>query len=180
MTTGAPPLPTIRRLLAATFLAGSVGTGAELLLMEHTEGVWQNAPLALLGLGCLTGAALAITTRRAVRQTFRVLMLLFASSGIAGAVLHYDGNVEFERELNPEASGFTLFREAMKGATPALAPGTMILLGAVGWAYYRTTVALLDSTADDAVAIASKNDTNRRGSGAAYDRKFSTQRKPIG
>jgi hypothetical protein len=45
--------------------------------------------------------------------------------------------VEFERELNPDASGFSLFRDAMMGATPALAPGTMILLGAVGWAYGR-------------------------------------------
>ena len=28
-----------------------------------------------------------------------------------------------------------LFRESMKGATPALAPGTMMLLGALGFGY---------------------------------------------
>jgi hypothetical protein len=46
--------------------------------------------------------------------------------------LHYQGNVEFERELAPDASGLPLVWEALKGATPALAPGTMMLLGAVG------------------------------------------------
>jgi hypothetical protein len=126
-----------RRLLALTFLLGSLGTGAEILLMEHTADLWQNVPLVLLALGCGIFAALAITANRSLRRVFYGIMLLFAVSGLAGAVLHYDGNVEFERELNPDASGFPLFREAMMGATPALAPGTMILLGAVGWAYGR-------------------------------------------
>ena len=105
--------------------------------MEHTEDLWQNVPLVLLALGCGIFAVLAMTGRAAVRRAFHAVMLLFAASGMAGAVLHYEGNVEFERELNPDSSGFSLFRDAMMGATPALAPGTMILLGAVGWAYGR-------------------------------------------
>jgi hypothetical protein len=129
-----------RRLLALTFLLGSVGTGAELLLMEHTEDLWQNVPLVLLALGCGIFAALAMTASVSVRRAFHGVMILFAASGIAGTLLHYDGNVEFERELNPDASGIALFRDAMMGATPALAPGTMILLGAVGWAYGRLNV----------------------------------------
>ena len=40
-----------------------------------------------------------------------------------------------ERELNPDLSGVALFSESMRGATPALAPGTMILLGALGFGY---------------------------------------------
>jgi hypothetical protein len=126
-----------RRLLALTFLFGSLGTGTELLLMEHTEGFWQNVPLVLLGLGAFALALLASTHGRAVRRAFQLLMMVFAASGTAGVVLHYDGNVQFERELNPDSAGFALFREAMQGATPALAPGTMVLLGAVGFAYSR-------------------------------------------
>jgi hypothetical protein len=104
----------LRRILGATFFFGSAGTGTELLLLEHVEGIWQIFPIV-------------------------VLMGIFAISGLVGVVLHYQGNVAFELELSPDAEGFDLFWEAMHGATPALAPGTMILLGAVGLAYARLT-----------------------------------------
>jgi hypothetical protein len=52
-----------------------------------------------------------------------------------GTFLHYRGNVEFELELTPGIRGLALFREAITGATPALAPGAMIVVGLVGLAY---------------------------------------------
>jgi hypothetical protein len=40
--------------------------------------------------------------------------------------------------MNPALAGFELVRESLSGATPALAPGTMIQLGLIGLAYtYR-------------------------------------------
>lgn len=122
-------------MLAGTFLLGSLGTGAKLLLLGHTEGIWQKVPLALVASGCL--CLFAAGGGRGARscRTFQAVMGLFVASGVAGIVLHYQGNVEFEMELNPATSGFELFWESMKGATPALAPGAMILLGAVGLAY---------------------------------------------
>jgi hypothetical protein len=40
--------------------------------------------------------------------------------------------------MYPSRSGFELFREAMMGATPALAPGSMIQIALIGLAYsYR-------------------------------------------
>jgi len=62
-------------------------------------------------------------------------MLLFVLSGAFGVLLHYQGNVEFELEMYPTTAGFQLFRKAMTGATPALAPGAMAMLGLVGLAY---------------------------------------------
>jgi hypothetical protein len=121
-----------RRVLTALFLFGSVGTAAELILLEHFEDVWQYAPLLLIGMGCAVLAALALRPSAIGVRVFQVTMFAFIASGIAGIVLHYQGNVEFELELQPDASGFGLFWEAMKGATPALAPGTMVLLGALG------------------------------------------------
>jgi hypothetical protein len=136
-----PELATIRRMLAAIFIVGSIGTGAELILLEHTEGVWQNVPLALIGIACLVVAVLAIKPATSGLRLFQLTMWLFIASGVAGVLLHYQGNVEFELELNPEASGWHLFLESLKGATPALAPGTMTLLGALGLAYtYRFPV----------------------------------------
>jgi hypothetical protein len=65
-------------------------------------------------------------------------MLLFVAGGIAGTLLHYRGNVEFEEEMHPGGTRWELFRGAIQGATPALAPGTMVLLGAIGLLYaYR-------------------------------------------
>ena len=124
-------------MIAAIFLFGSVGTGAELLLMEHTEGVWQNVPLVLVAIGCSGLGVIAIKRGRAQLRAFQIVMALVVASGLAGLWLHYRGNVEFELELRPGSSGLELFRESMMGATPALAPGTMILLGAVGLAYSR-------------------------------------------
>ena len=127
----------VRRVLAALFALGSLGTATELVLMEHTEGVWQNLPLVLIAGAGLAMPALAIWPGRAQLRSLQIVLSLFVVSGVAGILLHYRGNSEFERELNPDAAGIELFWQSMKGATPALAPGTMILLGALGFVYVR-------------------------------------------
>jgi hypothetical protein len=131
-------LTVVRRMLGAMFLFGSIGTGAELVLLEHTEGVWQKAPVVLIAVGGALFAVLAFRPGAIGVRAFQVAMVLFVASGVYGVMLHYQGNVEFELEMQPGAGGVELFWEAMKGATPALAPGTMILLGALGLVYtYR-------------------------------------------
>ena len=62
-------------------------------------------------------------------------MILFVLSGLVGLILHYQGNAEFELEMYPSLNGLELFWEAIRGATPTLAPGTMIQLGLLGWVY---------------------------------------------
>jgi hypothetical protein len=56
-------------------------------------------------------------------------------SSLLGVFLHYRGNVEFELEQSPRATRWALFREAMMGATPALAPGVMVQIGLLGLLY---------------------------------------------
>lgn len=125
------------RLLFGILLLGMSGTLAELLLMEHTDGFWQLVPLVLLAAG-IVGVVLVEATRRAVlRRLVSALMGLFVAAGAAGLVLHYRGNAAFERELSPEVAGWALVREALMGATPALAPGAMALLGLLGLLYTR-------------------------------------------
>ena len=138
MNTGVPQLTAIRRMLAAMFLIGSIGTGLELVLLEHTEDAWQFVPLALIAVGCFALTVFVMRPGIPALRVFQLTMWLFVASGGGGVLLHYQGNIEFERELDPEAAGWPLFWEALKGATPSLAPGTMTLLGAVGLAYaYR-------------------------------------------
>jgi hypothetical protein len=123
----------LHRPLVFLFLLGSLGTAAELLLLEHTEDVWQNAPLVLLGVGCVLAVVMAASPSELALRLFRVVMFGFVASGVIGVGLHFDSNLEFERELQPDAAGLGLVWESFKGATPALAPGTMLLLGGLGW-----------------------------------------------
>ena len=124
-----------RRVTLLILVVAMVGILAELLLIEHFEDLWQIVPLALLtiGFGALGWHARAPGTWSA--RTLRAVMTLFVVAGLLGIFLHYRGNVEFELEQNPGASRWALFREAMQGATPALAPGVMVQIGLLGLLY---------------------------------------------
>jgi hypothetical protein len=134
----APSAPTpsvLRALLLGILLLGLLGTGIELLLLGHTEDLWQWSPLILIGASLVALGWVLIAPRRAGVRVFQAIMALSCLSGAVGTWLHYRGNVEFELEMMPGLRGFPLFREAMSGATPALAPGVMIQLGLLGLAY---------------------------------------------
>ena len=131
-------LSTLRWFLMAIFLTGLVGTGAELLLMGHTDGFWQRVPLVLIVLALAVLCWATLKPGPAVMRVFQGAMLLFVLSGVVGCVLHYQGNVEFELEMYPSRKGLELFGESIMGATPTLAPGMMMTLGLVGLTYtYR-------------------------------------------
>jgi hypothetical protein len=112
-----------------------VGTLAELLLLEHFEDAWQWAPIALLAAALLTMGWHALERGPVSLNVLRVLMVLCVASGLVGVLLHYRGNVEFELEMYPDLSGWKLFKDAMMGATPALAPGAMLQIGLIGLAW---------------------------------------------
>jgi hypothetical protein len=122
----------IQRALLALFTIAALGTGLELILLGHTEQRWQWVPVVLTFAGALAAVAYRFIRGPIARRAFRGTMILFLVSGAVGLALHYQGNVEFALEMDPGARGWTLLREALTGATPALAPGTMMLLGAIG------------------------------------------------
>jgi hypothetical protein len=124
-----------RRIIFIILLVGIVGILIELLLLEHFEDTLQLIPLGLLVLGFASLVWHARVAHRTSARVMRTIMVLYLVSGALGVFLHYRGNVEFERERRPRAGGWTLFREAMMGATPALAPGAMIQLGLLGLLY---------------------------------------------
>jgi hypothetical protein len=112
-----------------------VGVLAELLLLEHFDDVWQVTPLFLLVLGLVVLVWHARARSVLSTRILRAVMTLSVVSGLLGVFLHYRGNVEFELEENPSATRWALFREAMMGATPALAPGVMVQIGLLGLLY---------------------------------------------
>ena len=123
----------LQRSLSAIFIVGVSGTFLELLLLDHTEDFWQLVPLILLASGVII-FLIAILTRLPLKwELFRFLMFIFLLSGFYGFWLHYQTNVEFEKEMYAGLEGMALFMKSMKGATPSLAPGAMIMLALIGW-----------------------------------------------
>ena len=129
----------MRRLLLTILILGLVGTGAELLLLQHTKSSWELIPLVLVGLALVILTWHAITQHSASVRTIQAIMGLFLIAGVAGIALHYQSSMEFKLETNPALSGWPLFWAVVTGKTPpALAPGAMIQLGLLGLVYtYR-------------------------------------------
>lgn len=107
----------------------------ELLLLEHVGDAWQLTPFVVIALSGIALAWHALRPGGASLLYLRATMALSILSGALGVYLHFRGNVAFELEMTPGAAGLPLFRDAMMGATPALAPGTMALVGALGLLY---------------------------------------------
>ena len=124
--------------MLAILTIGVLGTGIELLLLKHTEDWWQWAPIVMLAAALMVTVAVALAPVTAAVRALQALMLLFLITGVVGTWLHYRGNVEWELERMASLGGMELFRAAIMGATPTLAPGTMVQLGLIGLLYtYR-------------------------------------------
>ena len=128
-------LSLIRFGLLSIFLLGLGGTSAELLLLSHTEKVGQFVPLVALGLGLIIVAWYIVSRSATALKSFRWMMGLFVVVAFTGVILHFLGNVEFELKKYPDLSGLSLFWSAITSRVPALAPGTMVLLGLIGWLF---------------------------------------------
>ena len=137
----------IRRVLGLLLLAAFVGTFLELLLLEHDEDASQVIPLALLGSAVPLLLAVVIRPVALTVAVFRVLMVLLIAGGLLGVGLHFNANLEFQRELSPDSTGSELFWKAVAAKSPpALAPGVLAQLGCLGLIYaYRLPVARPDA-----------------------------------
>ncbi|SRR6266545_6676531 len=132
-------LQVVRRFLLAILAIGMAGTAVELLLLKHDEGLTQLIPLVLMGLGLVTIAWHAVRPGSVSARAVRGVMLAFVTAGVAGIYLHYRANVEFQLETDPSLRGGPLLWKVLEAKVPpALAPGVMVQLGLLGFAYtYR-------------------------------------------
>lgn len=127
----------LRQMILALVFLGIVGLLIELLLLEHFDSITQWIPLVSLGLGLATSVAVARRPTRSSMLAFQLMMAVFVVTGLLGLVLHLKGNVEWELERSPDLGGWQLIWEALRGATPVLAPGALAQLGLLGlaWSY---------------------------------------------
>jgi hypothetical protein len=125
----------LRRMLLALVFLGAAGLLVELGLLEHFDSVTQWIPLALLVVVLGATGAVYVRGGPGTVRFFQRVMALCVVTGVIGVYLHYQGNVEFELERDGSLHGLQLLWEAMRGATPALAPGALSQLGLLGLAY---------------------------------------------
>jgi hypothetical protein len=129
-------LARLRNILMALLVLGLAGVGAELVALAHYEDSWQVVPLVLIGLSFVVVAWHVVDGSRATIRMLRLVMLVLILSGLTGIVLHYRGNLEFQLEMDPSQSRWTLFTKVIQAhSPPALAPGVMAQLGLLGLAY---------------------------------------------
>lgn len=132
---------TLRQLLLFLLLIGIVGLQVELALLRHAESFTQWIPHVALFIGLVITVAVYFRPRPATLKAFQLVMLAFLLVGVLGVFLHLKGNVEFALERNPSLSGASLLWKALRGATPALAPGALAQLGLIGLLFtYRHPV----------------------------------------
>src|SRR5688572_31063118 len=101
-------LGALRRVLLAILLLGMAITTVDLWLMGHDEDTKQVIPLALLGAGF---AVIAWNSARRSRRSvtcLQIVMVLFVASGLLGMYFHYDANVQFQLEMDPDLTGGNL------------------------------------------------------------------------
>jgi hypothetical protein len=125
-------------LLLALVFVGIMGLEVELALLRHTESATQWIPHVALLVGLLSTVAVHIRPGPATLRSFQAVMFIFLAVGALGVYLHVQGNVEFALERDPSLTMMRLIWKAMRGATPALAPGALAQLGLLGLLYsYR-------------------------------------------
>ncbi len=144
----------LRRWLLGILLLGLVGTGVELVLIGHYEDSWQIAPLVLIALAIGTLVWHEASHGAASLRLFRCTMMLFLAAGLLGVGLHYQGAAEFQREMDPSQSQWSIFKKVMRvEAPPVLAPGLMMQLGLLGLAFSYGQAALARRSDDGSVAL---------------------------
>ncbi len=135
MTPITPLHASLRQLVLGLVFIGIVGLEVELALLRHAESLTQWIPHVVLIIGLLTTAAVYFRPGPPTLRAFQVVMSTFLVVGSLGIYLHYRGNVEFALERDPSLNGAKLIWKALRGATPALAPGALAQLGLLGLLY---------------------------------------------
>ena len=112
---------------------GLVGLATELILLEHYEEPAMVVPLVAIVLALGAVSFLGLKPGVAAVRVMRLVMSLFAAAGLVGVVLHYQGSLEFQVDMDPTASAWQLFWKVMHmKAPPTLAPGAMVQMGLLG------------------------------------------------
>lgn len=124
----------LRGFLQVAAVGLFLSTAVELLSVEHYADPWQFAPFVLCALGLLAVVADWRRPSRGTGLALRAVTLVVALGSVLGLYFHLSGNLEFAREIDPEAGGWSLAQDAFTGGNPLLASGVLVAGAAFGLA----------------------------------------------
>lgn len=144
MQTEGSTLAFLRRLVFALVVIGLGGLALDLLLLGHHEDAWQVAPLISLGVGLGVCGWHGVKGTAVSLRGLQLAMVLLALTGLVGMGLHFNGNREFQLEMDPSQSGWRLFLKVIQAhSPPALAPAAFVQFALLGLVYSFRHPALL-------------------------------------
>ncbi len=129
-------LSLLRRAVFALVVLGLAGLLLDLALLGHYEDVWQTVPVVSLGLALGVCAWHGLTSSVASLRGLQAALFLVAVNGLIGLYMHFDGNREFQLEMDPSQSGWKLFFKVIQAhSPPALAPAAFVQFALLGLVY---------------------------------------------
>jgi hypothetical protein len=133
-----PVRASLRQLLLALLFLGNLGLQVELALLRHADSAAKWIPHAMLFVGLLAMISVYLRATAPTLKALTLVMWAYLAVGLLGVYFHLRGNVEFALERDASLTGLRLVWKALRGATPALAPGALAQLGLLGLLYtYR-------------------------------------------
>ena len=107
------------------------GTVVELILEKHYDKLLQFIPFALCIAGFMTVAFVVVRAAPLTIWLMRGVMFVTMPVTLFGMWEHLDGNMDFQREIRPNADMWEQLNNAIHGAAPLLAPGILALAAGV-------------------------------------------------
>ncbi len=134
-------------LIFAVLLLG--GTTVELLMVNHAGDAVQLIPFVLCALGATAALVALFRPRRSTLLILRACMTLIVTGSLFGVYQHFENNLAFEREINPNAPAWDTLLIALGGANPLLAPGILAVAAMLALAATYYHPALSDEQQSD-------------------------------
>jgi len=115
-------------LLAAAVFPGTI---VELILERHYDKLLQYVPFVLCVAGLVTLAVVIVKATPLTIWAMRLVMTTMFPVTLLGMWEHLDGNMDFQRDIRPNAGTWEQLTNAIHGAAPLLAPGILALAAGV-------------------------------------------------
>lgn len=123
--TSSDVLARLRRFMLVLSAFLFCGTLVELWLVNHTEDLVQWMPFVLCSVAVVVVLSVLRRPGRGTLLSLRAWMVAVIAGSLFGVYEHVTNNIAFEREIAPTAPMLRIFREALSGANPLLAPATL-------------------------------------------------------
>lgn len=117
----------LRRFLLLLTVSLFAGALVELWLVGHTEDVIQLVPFVASVVGIVVSLLVFFWPSTGTIQVMRIWMAVVVLGTLLGVYLHIEGNVAFEREVDPQATTSKLILQGLGGGNPLLAPGILAI-----------------------------------------------------